>query len=67
MKSIKLQERRKPPSTQTVWVLEEQPTDRSVVLVSPKAPLSLWRSAMQRRVSLPRVQFDKGMRLDVLA
>ena len=67
MKPINLQERRQPPSAQTVWIVEEQAATRPMVLVSPKAPLSLWRSAMQRRVSLPRLQFNKGMRVDVMA
>ena len=69
MKPIQLQESRKLPSSQApVWVVEEQAARAQVpALARPAAPLSLWRSAMQRRVKHPRLQFDKGVRVDVLA
>ena len=68
MKPIQLQEKRgQHGANRTLWVLEEPPAKQALVAGKPQAPLSLWRSAMQRRVKHPRLQFAKGVQIDVLA
>jgi hypothetical protein len=51
----------------TNWVVEERAAVQPLALPQPQVPTSLWRSAMLRRVKHPRLQFDKGVQVDVLA
>jgi hypothetical protein len=68
MKPIKLQEWRHTLSAPcTSWVVEERAAVQPLALPQPQVPTSLWRSAMLRRVKHPRLQFDKGVQVDVLA
>ena len=68
MKPMQLQEwRSHPPTVVTTLVEHAQANKASLVPKPSQPPLSLWSSAMLRRVKHPRLQFDKGVQVDVLA
>jgi len=47
--------------------LISQPSDSPLVVRAPSAAALRWNSSPVRRVKHPRLQFDKGLRIDLLA
>jgi len=67
--SIELQDIQAQKKSARLWQVSQPALTADLALVM--RPLSAqalrWRSAKVQRVTLPRLQFDKGLRIDVLA
>jgi len=69
VRSIELHEIRAQGSSGQLWLLSQPsaPGDSPVVVRALSASALRWNSMPVRRVKHPRLQFDKGLHIDLLA
>ena len=69
VRPIELQEIRAQRPSGPLWLLNQPsaPGDSPVLVRAPSATALRWNSTPVRRVKHPRLQFDKGQRIDLLA
>jgi len=69
LRSIKLQEIRPRHSSEQLWLPGQPATSDYLppVLRAQPSPVMRWNNSPVRRVKHPRLQFDKGLQIDLLA
>ena len=69
VRSIELQEIRPRHSSEPLWLPGQPATSGNLPLVlrAQPSPVTRWNSTPVRRVKHPRLQFDKGLQIDLLA